>query len=136
MNDRQLESLKENHDSTILYIAHCIDTLNYIPLAYKQTILDLNAWEFIPVILAIEEKMYAGSKETLVDPVLYTLLIKLMENNNFPELKKAGFYKPLYNPKGGYTKYIDFTPAIHKELIRLAADFYRLKKAENPQVVL
>lgn len=126
-SERQSQSLQDSRDTTIACLKRCIDFSSHIPLAYKQTLLDLNLWEFIPSILVLEGKMYTKDKQAEEDCYLYSLLMEFMNNNNFPEFKRASFYKPLYGPDAGYTPNIKLTPAVRKQIIDMSLRFYKLK---------
>lgn len=131
MSKRQIESLKINRDSSINYLRECIKKHDYIALGYKQTILELNVWEFVPFILSFESKLNTGKNESLQDTYLYTVLMRMMKDNDFPDFKKTNFYNKLYGSDAKYRETIDFTPDTRKQLVNLAENFYLWKTSET-----
>lgn len=130
-SERQRKSLHNNRDTTIASLKKCINFHTYIPLAYKQTILDVNTWEFIPDILRLEGRMNKNNNETPKDPYIYSLLMVLMKNNDFVEFKKISIYKSLYGPDSGYRANVNFTEAVRNQLIDMSGKFYLWKLSET-----
>ncbi|HET6996799.1 MAG TPA: hypothetical protein VFI06_17520 [Chitinophagaceae bacterium] len=131
MSERQIKSLLDNRDSTLGYLSDCIDFRSHIPLGYKKTIIEINAWEFIPSILSLEEKMNKGDTTTVEDPYIYSVLLELMKNNEFADFKKTAMYNKLYGPDAGYREKIAYTAAIRNKIRELSQKLYMQKAAET-----
>ncbi len=131
MSERQIKSLQDNRDTAIACLDRCIDFRSHIPLAYKRTIIEINAWEFIPSILRLEERINKSEKQALKDPYVYSLLMVMMKDNEFGEFIQTNIYKTLYGSGSGYRAKINFTPAIRNQLIDLANKFYQLKASKE-----
>lgn len=131
MSERQEKSLHDNRDSTMLYLDKCIDFRSHIPLGYKQTIIEINAWEFIPSILSLEEKMNKGDVGTIEDPYIHSVLMKLMVNGGFADFKRTDIYKTLYGEKAGSRQKMKFTADVRKQIRDLSQKFYLQKTSET-----
>jgi hypothetical protein len=129
MSSRQKKSLQDNRDTVIVCLEKCIDFNSHVPLAYKQTILEINAWEFIPSLLALEDKMNKKNSQFVKDPYLYSLLMLLMKNGDFGKFKETSLYKTLYGPGTGYKTSINFTPELRQQIADLSNQFYKWKSA-------
>jgi hypothetical protein len=131
MSERQKQSLKDNRTITLACLEKCIKFNSYISLGYKQTILTIDAWELIPSILSLEERMHQRSKEVKDDPYLYSLLMVLMKQDGFKEFVNTDIYKKLYSEKVSYRASIDFTEKIRKTIIDVSKNFYTTKTAQQ-----
>jgi hypothetical protein len=131
MSERQEKSLLDNRDSTMVYLGKCLDFQSHIPLGYKKTILEINAWEFIPSILMLEDKMYKGDMEALKDPYVYSVLMVLMKEGEFKDFKKTVIFKTLYSPDSGYREKMKFTTDLREQIRDLSEKFYLQKTSET-----
>jgi hypothetical protein len=129
MSRRQKQSLRDNRDTVIACLEKCIDFNSHVPLAYKQSILEINAWEFIPSLLILEDKMNKKNSLLVKDPYLYSVLMLLMKNSEFSEFKETFLYKTLYGDKAGYRSTINFTPGLRQQIVDLSNHFYKWKTA-------
>jgi hypothetical protein len=131
MSERQIKSLHDNRDSTMDYLSKCLDFRSHIPLGYKKTIIEINAWEFIPSILSLEEKMNRGDTSTVEDPYIYSLLMVLMKNNRFKDFITTTTYKKLYGESASYREKISYTVNIRNQIRELSQKFYLQKTSET-----
>ncbi|HMR92144.1 MAG TPA: hypothetical protein PKC69_07510 [Chitinophagaceae bacterium] len=120
-SERQLKFLADNRDSVIALLTESINRTKKIGLNYKHAILEIKAWEMIPLLV----KTY---KIKSADLDILTLLMQLMKEGEYqPFLESASFTK-LYGEDASYLSYLNFNKANEELIIKRAMDFYNGKK--------
>lgn len=119
MSHRQAVSLEKHRDSTLTYLTRCITNTGDVPLAYKRTILDLNAFELIPLMLTIEKAHPAK------DTYLYSLLMELMIKGKFANFMQSSLYSELHGEGKPYRTSIATTKEKRQLIVSMAADYFK-----------
>ncbi|MFT3823469.1 MAG: hypothetical protein QM731_06090 [Chitinophagaceae bacterium] len=122
MSKRQATALEKNRDSSLVYLKQCITSAGNIPLAYKMTINNLDAYELIPLIVATE-KANPGK-----DTYLYSLVMEMMEKDKFDTFIKSDLYKELYGERKSYRTSIASTAEKRQAIISMATAWFEQKQ--------
>ncbi len=123
MSERQVNSLKKNRDSVIVYISECITKEGFITLDDLHNIVMLNAWETIPVLQKISEKHQHTSA------FVFTTYALLMKAKAYKPFLASRIYEALY-AGGTFSAEIGLTPSVVAEMKKLTNDFYTWAKAQ------
>jgi len=119
-SDKQNKFFLANRDSVIALMEDCATKQKHIGLHFKHVIVDINAREMIPFIIAT----YNVDKK---DHDLLTVLMLLMKNNEYPEFLTSTSYKKLYantDYETSYKAHLVFNIANEALIIKRATDFY------------
>jgi len=90
---------------------------------FKQAILEVNAKEMIPDIIAAYK-----ANTAVKDLDLLSLLMLLMKDNEYEPFLLSGSYKKLYAEDTSYKTYLDYSKANEELIIKRATDFYNADK--------
>ncbi|MFT3825657.1 MAG: hypothetical protein QM731_17185 [Chitinophagaceae bacterium] len=114
---RQLTFFSNNRDSVVKLLKENITKDGKIGLNYKHILVETNAKELVPFIIATYNK-------TKKDHDILTVLLLLMRNNEYQELQTSQTYKKLYSGAEQYNAFINFNTANEELIIKRATDFY------------
>jgi len=120
-SDRQREFLKKNRTKVIDLLRRTIKTRQRVGVNLKHTIVEINAYELIPDVIAV----YNIKK---VDHDILTVLMQMMKEGNYEPFIKSQSHEKLYGENSNYRGYIDASTANQKLVIERAMAFYKLKK--------
>jgi hypothetical protein len=90
---------------------------------FKQAIVEINAKEMIPDIIATYK-----ANTAVRDLDLLSLLMLLMKDNEYEPFLLSGSYKKLYAEDTSYKSYLDYSKANEELIIKRATDFYNADK--------
>lgn len=116
-SDRQDVFFKTNRDSVIYLLKECISKNNRVGVNYKHVIVDINATEMIPFLITT----YKVAKK---DHDILTVLLLLMEHNNYPPFLESSSHKKLYGEKSDYQCFLVYNQANEDLIFQRATDFY------------
>jgi hypothetical protein len=117
-SDRQLNYFKDNRDSVEYLMKENIIKYNKVGSNFKEAIIEMNAKEMIPFLIATYKK-------TGLDHYILTVLMLLMRKNAYPEFMNSVSYKKLYSvDENEYSAYLVFNKANEDLIIQRATNFY------------
>jgi len=120
ISNKQFEALEEKRDSVVLEILECLPYIDNVSNNFKELLIDLEAYECIPVIInKIENSERA-------DTYYYTVLFNIMDKSNYVKLKTSFLYRKL-NKKKSFRQKVERSERNEKEIIRLAKMYYQKK---------
>ena len=122
-SERQTKFLSGNRDSVIALIRESMTRTKKAGINFKQAILEVNAKEMIPDIIAAYKM-----NTTVKDLDLLTLLMLLMKDNEYEPFLLSGSYKKLYAEDTSYRSYLNYSKANEELIIKRATDFYNADK--------
>jgi hypothetical protein len=88
---------------------------------FKQAILEINAIELIPDLIAV----YNEKKKDLD---LLTVMMQLMKEEEYEPFLLSGAYKKLYADEENYQSYLSYNKANEDLIIKRAMEFYNAGK--------
>ncbi|MBN9500197.1 MAG: hypothetical protein BGO01_07475 [Armatimonadetes bacterium 55-13] len=118
---RQKEFLHKNRVEIIKLIRETIKAKGTVGVNLKEAIMETNAVELIPDLIA----QFGKDKK---DYDLLTVMMLLMKVNNYPAFKASASYKKLYGDESNYQAFIANNSANQKLIISRATAFYKSKK--------
>jgi hypothetical protein len=121
-SERQTKFLSGNRDSVIAFMKESMGRTKRAGVNFKQAMLEINAREMIPDIIAT----YRAGKVKDLD--LLTVLMQLMKDNEYEPFLLSGSYKKLYAEETSYKTYLDYSKGNEDLIIKRATDFYNANK--------
>lgn len=116
--DRQKQFLRANRDSVIAWIKTCATRDKRLGLNFKQAIVEINGRELIPFLI----DLYKLQRK---DYDILTVLMLLMENNEYNEFMVSASHKKLYGDKvNSYDAFLNFNIPNEELIIKRAMNFY------------
>jgi hypothetical protein len=120
-SDRQSVFLKGHRDTVIALMKESIERTKRVGLNYKEAIIEINALEMIPFLIAT----YNATKK---DHDILTLFLLLMKENEYSQFISSGSYKKLYGNESNYSAFLNYNLANEDLIIKRATDFYNASK--------
>ena len=121
-SERQTKFLSRNRDSVIAFMKESMGRTKRAGVNFKQAMLEINAKEMIPDIIAT----YRAGK--IKDHDLLTVLMILMKDNEYEPFLLSGSYKKLYAEETSYQSYLNYNKANEDLIIKRATNFYNAEK--------
>ncbi len=121
-SERQTKFLSGNRDSVIRFMRESMGRTKRAGINFKQAMLEINAREMIPDIIAT----YRAGKVRDLD--LLTVLMHLMKDNEYEPFLISGSYKKLYAEETSYKTYLNYSKGNEDLIIKRATDFYNANK--------
>ena len=121
-SERQTKFLSGNRDSVIQFMKESMGRTKRAGVNFKQAMLEINAKEMIPDIIAT----YKANKSKDLD--MLTVLMNLMKDNEYEPFLVSGSYKKLYAPETSYKTYLNYSQGNEELIIKRATDFYNADK--------
>jgi hypothetical protein len=122
-SERQTKFLMSNRDSVMNLMRESMARTKKAGINFKHAILEVNAKELIPDIIAIYR-----SNPTVKDLDLLSLLMLLMKENEYEPFLLSGSYKKLYAEDTSYQSFLNYNKANEELIIKRATDFYNATK--------
>ncbi|TDX02053.1 hypothetical protein [Dinghuibacter silviterrae] len=123
-SDRQEEFFKDNKDSVAVLIRNIIARQNRVSNDLKWVIDEANITSLIPTLMDTY-KQQPGPK----DHYILTLLMRLMEQNKYPEFMQSASYKKLFaNGANTGSAYLAYNQANEDLIFQRATRFYNSSK--------
>ena len=122
-SERQTKFLSGNRDSVIAIMRESMGRTKRAGVNYKQAMLEINAKEMIPDIIAT----YRANK-TVKDLDMLTVMLQLMKDNEYEPFLLSGSYKKLYAEEASYGSYLNYNKANEDLIIKRATEFYNASK--------
>lgn len=122
-SERQTKFFSSNRDSVIQIMRESMGRTNRAGINFKQVILEINAREMIPDIIAT----YKANKK-VKDLDMLTVLLNLMKDNEYETFLVSGSYKKLYAPETSYKTYLNYSQSNEDLIIKRAMAFYNAEK--------
>jgi len=122
-SERQTKFLSSNRDSVIALMRESMARTKKAGVNFKQAIVEINAKEMIPDIIATYK-----ANTAVRDLDLLSLLMLLMKDNEYEPFLLSGSYKKLYAEDTSYKSYLDYSKANEELIIKRATDFYNADK--------
>jgi hypothetical protein len=122
-SERQTKFLSGNRDSVIALMRESMSRTKKAGVNFKQAIVEINAKEMIPDIIATYK-----ANTAVRDLDLLSLLMLLMKDNEYEPFLLSGSYKKLYAEDTSYKSYLDYSKANEELIIKRATDFYNADK--------
>ena len=122
-SERQTKFLSINRDSVIALMKESMSRTKKAGINFKQAILEVNAKEMVPDIIAIYK-----ANTTVKDLDLLSLLMLLMKDNEYEPFLLSGSYKKLYAEDTSYKSYLNYSKGNEELIIKRATDFYNANK--------
>jgi hypothetical protein len=116
-SDRQIAFFTGNKDSVLAWIKECTSKNNRVGINFKQAIIQMNASEMIPYLIAA----YNTTKK---DHDILTMLMLLMKEAKYAPFVSSASYKKLYGDESNYQDFISYNKANEELIIKRATDFY------------
>ena len=117
-SERQLKFFSSHRDSVMALMKMCIKEDKFVGLNYKHTIVEINAVEMIPFLI----KTYNEERK---DHDILTVLLLLMEKNEYPPFMASTSHTKLYTVMSNYYEsYLVLSPGNQELIIKRATDFY------------
>lgn len=115
--ERQIKFMETNRDSVMQLIRECVRTEKRLGVNLKQALIEINAREMIPFLVAT----YKTDKK---DHDILTVLMKLMLIGKYKEFMESQSYKKLYAGHASYDAFLIFNVANEELIIKRATDYY------------
>jgi hypothetical protein len=122
-SERQTKFLSGNRDSVIAFMKESMGRTKRAGVNFKQAMLEINAKEMIPDIIATFR-----ANKAVRDLDLLTVLMNLMKDNEYETFLLSGSYKKLYAEETSYQSYLNDNPGNEELIIKRATDFYNADK--------
>jgi hypothetical protein len=122
-SERQTKFLSSNRDSVIEFMRESMMRSKRAGINFKQAMLEINAKEMIPDIIAT----YRANK-AVKDLDMLTVMMLLMKDNEYEPYLLSGSYKKLYAEETSYQSYLNYNKANEDLIIKRAMDFYNAEK--------
>ena len=122
-SERQTKFLSGNRDSVIALMRESIARTKRVGVNFKQAIIEINAKEMIPDLIAV----YNANK-TIKDLDLLTVMLQLMKDNEYEPFLLSGSYKKMYAEDASYQSYLNYNKANEDLIIKRATEFYNADK--------
>jgi len=122
-SERQTKFLSAHRDSVVALMRESMARTKKVGKNFKEAILEVNAKEMIPDIIAAYK---ANKAEKDLD--LLSLLMLLMKDNEYEPFLLSGSYKKLYAEDTSYQSYLNYNKANEELIIKRATDFYNAEK--------
>lgn len=123
-SERQSKFLSSNRDSVVNLLRECITKTNRVGVNFKQTIIEVNARELIPLLI----KVYNITKKDLD---ILTVLMHLMKDNEYEPFLTSSSYKKLFGENSNYQDFLNYNKANMDLIIKRATEFYTGNVAKN-----
>lgn len=120
-SDRQRSFLKNNRTKVVSLMRSTIKTRQRVGVNFKHTIMELDAFELIPDIIAV----YNVNKK---DQDILTVLNLLMREGKYKPFLESATCKKLYGPDANYQASIEANAANQKLVISRATEYYKSRK--------
>ena len=101
-------------------IKESTDRSKHMGVNYKDALLEINAWDFIPFLI----KYYESNRK---DKDVLTVLLQLMRKGEFEPFMKSTSFQKLYSSDYNYESYLDFNKANEALIIERANNYYKQK---------
>jgi hypothetical protein len=121
-SERQTKFFSGNRDSVIQFMRESMGRTKRAGINFKQAMLEINAREMIPDIIAT----FRAGKVKDLD--LLTVLMNLMKDNEYEPFLVSGSYKKLYAAETSYKSYLNDVKSNEDLIIKRAMDFYNADK--------
>ena len=118
-SERQTKFFSGNRDSVIEFMKESMGRTKRAGVNFKQCMLEINAKEMIPDIIAT----FKANKK-VKDLDLLTVLLNLMKDNEYEAFLVSGSYKKLYAEETHYKSYLNYSQSNVDLIIKRATDFY------------
>ena len=118
-SERQTKFFSSNRDSVIEFMKESMGRTKRAGVNFKQCMLEINAKEMIPDIIAT----FKANKK-VKDLDLLTVLLNLMKDNEYEAFLVSGSYKKLYAEETHYKSYLNYSQSNIDLIIKRATDFY------------
>lgn len=122
-SERQTKFLSGNRDSVIALMRESIARTKRVGVNFKQAIIEINAKEMIPDLIAV----YNANK-TIKDLDLLTVMLQLMKDNEYEPFLLSGSYKKMYAEDASYQSFLNYNKANEDLIIKRATEFYNADK--------
>lgn len=119
-SERQLIFMRENRDSVMGLIRESTLRSKRMGANYKETIVELNAWEMIPFVI----QYFQGNRK---DKDALTVLLLLMKKGEYDEFMRSATYRKLYGKESNYESFINYSIANEELIINRARGYYEEK---------
>jgi len=130
LSKRQLDFLQAHRDSVLMLIRNSYQANSQMGINFKQTIVAINGWEIIPLLIDYY------NKEKKDSDVLCTLMI-LMKNGYFNKFIESDIYQQLYSKgKRPFYATIDHNPKNAAFILKTAVSYFSQLKKANPKSYL
>jgi hypothetical protein len=120
--DEQLSFFRDNRDSTLAWIREDIQRTRLVGLNYKTVLVEVNAVELIPDLLAIHDRQMVLRHE---DDDIYTVIMQLMEKARYGPWLQTDLRKKLYGEDAVFWASVLCTPGLDLMIHRLGMGFYK-----------
>lgn len=120
-SDRQTDFLNANRDSVLAFIKESVSRSKRMGVNYKSTIVAVNGKELIPFLISTYKLDHK-------DHDLLTVLMLLMEKNDYKPFVTSASYTKLYGPDSNYQAFLQFNKANEELILKRALDFYKTGK--------
>jgi hypothetical protein len=118
-SERQTKFFSANRDSVIEFMKESMGRTKRAGVNFKQCMLEINAREMIPDIIAT----FKANKK-VKDLDLLTVLLNLMKDNEYEPFLVSGSYKKMYAAETSYKTYLNDSQPNEDLIIKRATDFY------------
>jgi len=118
-SERQTKFFSGNRDSVIQFMKESMGRTKRAGVNFKQCMLEINAKEMIPDIIAT----FKANKK-VKDLDLLTVLLNLMKDNEYEPFLLSGSYKKMYAEETSYKTYLNYSQPNEDLVIKRATDFY------------
>lgn len=122
-SERQTKFFSGNRDSVIQFMKESMGRTKRAGVNFKQCMLEINAKEMIPDIIAT----FKANKK-VKDLDLLTVLLNLMKDNEYEPFLLSGSYKKMYAEETSYKTYLNYSQGNEDLVIKRATDFYNTEK--------
>jgi hypothetical protein len=122
-SERQTAFLSSNRDSVIAIMRESIGRSKRVGVNYKKAIIEINAVEMIPDIIAVFNEATAFK-----DLDLLTVMMQLMKENEYEPFLLSGSYKKMYAEDASYQTYLNYNKANADLIVKRATEFYNAEK--------
>ncbi|TDX02052.1 hypothetical protein [Dinghuibacter silviterrae] len=119
-SERQNDFFDHNRDSVIVLLQQVITRQNEVTTDVKSVIYEINATELIPTLIYTYHQ-----KQPPRDHYILTLLMMLMEKNEYPGFMQSISHKKLYGSDANkYAAYLVYNQANEDLIFQRAMNFY------------
>jgi hypothetical protein len=122
-SERQTKFLSGNRDSVIALMRESIARTKRVGVNFKQAIIEINAKEMIPDLIAV----YTANK-AIKDLDLLTVMMQLMKDNEYEPFLLSPSYKKMYAEDASYQSFLNYNKANEDLIIKRATEFYNADK--------
>jgi hypothetical protein len=122
-SERQTTFLSSNRDSVIAIMRESIGRSRRVGVNYKKAIIEINAMEMIPDLIAV-----FNEATSYKDLDLLTVMMQLMKDNEYEPFLLSPSYKKMYAEDASYQSYLVYNKANADLIIKRATEFYNAEK--------